>query len=179
MKNTIKTFIGLFLLCLAFSCSNDTENLVLEESTTKDSTPQAERGSYWDGIIATDKTGGGYTFVADTLLIKSDLEQMLRTGGVTTTLQTLSIAEKTADNDPADLGYMLIGSDNNGVSIGVMLARSGRNFIVEAGTVSSVACIGCTWGCNLSYLKFDGHKYAYCNANGCGANCYKSEASFN
>jgi len=180
-KTTLQIAACLLFIIFIGSCSNDDTSIVSDTATEDDFTTAA-RSTLWDGIIGTDNGAGVYQITADQTAIKADFEDVLKSEGTSTTLQTLQIVKKVATNDPADSGFMLIGGDNAGISIGVMLEEKvGGNLYLEnplGGVANSTSCRGCTTGCNLEYIKLSGRKVAYCNENGCGEFCEKTETSF-
>lgn len=140
----------------------------------------ARGGSVWDGPIGKDYGDGVYVVTADEQMLIDDLQKVLRKEGYPAELRILEIVKKTASNDPNDEGFMLIGSDLQGTSIGVWLELSQSTnsftFVRQPGLSTSTTCTGCTSGCNLQYLTIDGKKVAYCNENGCTYDCEKSES---
>jgi len=184
-KNLLKSIACAFAVVLMASCSiEETDTIVPQNpqaSSVKDpgtdgATPSTARGDIWAGTIATIDAGGNITFTVDTDLIIDDFNVSLRAQGIQTQVTTLNIEKKFATNEPSVEAYMLIGSDTKGTSIGVMLQRGGSNFNLdtEAGD-KNVSCRGCATGCNMSFLIVSGHRYPYCNENGCGAFCERRE----
>lgn len=174
-KTFFKSIFSLFLLvAVVIACSDDTAMHELNNENNTNTT-QAEfeaRGSYWDGIIAYDRGNGNYEFAVDPQLLMDDMEDSLADKGITTTLLSLTIVEKTATNDPNNHGHMLIGTDHAGVSIGYILELENSAFRIGkslgSGTDKGISCKGCTDGCNIMYFTHaDGTKSPYCNENGC------------
>src|SRR5690606_40385058 len=104
--------------------------------------------------------------------------------GIQTSLRTLVIDERAALNDPSDSAFVLIGSDNDGISIGVFMEKSYSEphnsfvFTVDRSLdFIRTTCKGCAQGCNLQYLTIDGKKIPICNENGCYYNCEKIQTS--
>jgi len=176
MKKTILKSLALLLfIAIIGSCSNE-ENI--DSSASKSNL--AARASVWDGPIGVYKGKNKYQITADTSVIIADFENTLEASGNKTTLQTLDIVKKAAVNDDTSEAYMLVASDNAGTSIGVMLLIKSNNFYFDGGGSgggTTTICRGCATGCNLSYLLVDGKKFPYCNENGCGEYCTKSEVS--
>ena len=184
-KNLLKSIACAFAVVLMASCSTEETDTIVPQnpqaSSVKDSgtdgvTPSTARGSVWAGTIATLDAAGNATFTVDPELIIDDFNVSLRAQGVQAQVTTVAIEEKTATNDPTVKAYMVIGSDGNGTSIGAMLQRGGNGLSLdsEAGD-KNVSCRGCATGCNMSFLIVSGHKYPYCNENGCGAFCERRE----
>ena len=181
-KITLKIVACLLFIAFLGACSNE-DNNIIEDTATGHAFATAARSSLWDGIIGTSNGNSTYIITADRSAILADFEDVLRTEGTATSLQSLQIIKKVATNDPTDSAFMLIGTDNIGISIGVMLSLDNGKFYLAnpspgAGAASSVSCRGCTTGCNLEYVKMSGKKVPYCNENGCGEFCTKSETSF-
>lgn len=174
-----KYLLLLAILPMAFtSCSTD-ETLTTDNPGNQHS---ALRAGYWNGVIAIENPNGSFQFNVNPQLLKADLEEQLRIQGDTTTLETIAVVGKNATNDGTN-GYMLISSDNRGLSIGVMLAKSASNelkldFRLEDPDPSTISCRGCATGCNLEYLNMPGGKVPYCNSNGCGEFCQTKHTSF-
>jgi len=180
-NNLLKTFACAFAVVLMASCSTEETDTIMPQASVKDQganggTPSTARGSIWAGTLATIDAAGHITFVVDPELIIDDFNVSLREQGVPTQVTTVAIHEKIASNDPNVKAYMLIGSDNNGTSIGVMLQRGGYDISVDTEDGDkNVSCRGCATGCNMSFLIVSGHKYPVCNTNGCGAFCERRE----
>lgn len=178
-KNLLKALTALFAIGMIISCSTDAEN----DTTVNEglSAPSTLRGgvSVWDDVIGKDWGEGMYVITADEQEILADLQTIIEKEGHTAELRSLEIVKKTATNDPSDEGYMLIGSDNQGTSIGVWMQLQGNEFslVRQPGLSTSTTCTGCATGCNLQYLTIDGKKVAYCNENGCRFDCEKSESN--
>lgn len=182
-KIILKSLACLFALALMVSCSNDETDTVVPKSSAAATavTPSTARGSFWDGTLGVLDSNGNPQLTVDPSLVIADFEATLQKEGNDTDLITVSIEKKYPTNSTSlDPGYMLIGSDGKGTSIGLMLTLAGTSFTLGGGDeTTSVSCRGCATGCNLSFLLVDGHKYPYCNENGCGEFCTKSESSFN
>ncbi|TRW26407.1 hypothetical protein FMM05_03235 [Flavobacterium zepuense] len=184
-KNLLKTLACAFAIALMASCSTEETDTIVPQSpqstSVKDSgtdgvTPSTARGDVWAGTIATIDANGNVTFSVDPELLIDDLNVSLRQQGVQAEVTTVAIEEKTATNDPSVKAYMVIGSDGNGTSIGVLLQRGGSSLSVDSEEGDkNVSCRGCATGCNMSFLIVSGHKYPYCNENGCGAFCERKE----
>lgn len=185
MKNSLLKLASLFTIILtATACSNDatiqdepsSANVLSEESQYN----EKSREYYWQGTIG-EVIDGNFVITADEALLKADLEEVLANEGRPTTLQELYIEGQVADNDPLDKGYFLLGVDKAGITIGLMLERTGSAFqlMTDNGFTNTVTCEGCVSGCNLRYLNIDGKKVPYCQENGCSEyDCSKSESSF-
>lgn len=177
----LKGFTCLCLLATLASCTND-ETLMPDPAAAAVAVPETEgataaRGDVWSGTLAIMNADGKPEFVVDQQLLIADLENILALEGNNVKLTTLVIEKKLATNDLSDEAYMLVGYDGAGTSIGVMLEYAANDFSLGSGTAPlTVSCRGCASGCNLSFLKVDGHKFPYCNENGCGVYCSKSES---
>jgi hypothetical protein len=174
-----KYLLLLVFTCLALtSCSTD-ETITLADEGNGHS---ALRGNYWDGVIGFDNGGGNYQFAVSPQVLMSDLEEQLRVMGDSVVLHSIAIVDKKAANDNTN-GYMLVASDNEGTSIGLMLIKGAdQAFRADKGIEgdpdpSTISCRGCATGCNLEYLNMPGGKYPYCNTNGCGDFCQTKYAS--
>ena len=172
-KGTLKQVqLLLLLLLVTVSCSTEDTTISSGERNLKNNdvaTAAAEQSSYWDGAIAEEKNGD-YTFIADTLLIKNDLEVVLHDMGFQTNLQELAIVDKVATNDSSSITPFLIGKDNNGITIARVLEKRGATLYVErtdSGFMVNITCTGCIDGCNIDYLNINGKSVPYCNENGC------------
>ncbi|MFP9112629.1 hypothetical protein ACLI1A_01720 [Flavobacterium sp. RHBU_3] len=175
-KNLLTTAFVLLLVAFVGSCSSD-ETLV--QDTSNDSSLTA-RGSFWGGKLANVNSDGTTTFTVDPSSIKADLEELMASNNQATTLQTVFITKKVNVNDSNDFTYALIGSDNVGTSIGVMLSESGGGLYFQGsdglgfqGSLSGTTCRGCSFGCFLEYVMIQGKKAFYCNSAGCGEFCEK------
>lgn len=181
MKNTLlKSLSCLFILTVSLvACTEDSTSREFNE--TQKELQTAARGDYWQGIIGYDMGHGVYQLDVDPQLLMNDLEDILTKEGNATTLTAIEIVEKTASNDPADTGYMLIANDGAGKSIGVMLEKKNMAFRLSENLENpkTISCSGCTDGCFLQYFNIDGKKVPYCNSAGCGYDCRKTETSFN
>lgn len=178
-KNLLKALSALFAIGMIISCSSDAENDTTVNEGLSATAASTARGSVWSGVIGEDWGDGRYVVTANEELILADLQEIIRKEGHTSTLKNLEIVQKTAANDPSDIGYMLIGSDNEGTSIGVWMQLSQQSqftMVRQPGLSTSTTCTGCATGCNLQYLTIDGKKVAYCNENGCVYDCEKSES---
>lgn len=177
-KNLLKALSALFAIGMIISCSSDAENDNVNTPSSASSASTARGGSVWSEVIGKDWGNGQYVITADENAILADLQVIIRKEGHLAELRSLEIVQKTATNDPADVGYMLIGSDNQGTSIGVWMELQNDSFtlIRQPGLSTSTTCTGCATGCNLQYLTIDGKKVAYCNENGCIYDCEKSES---
>lgn len=184
-RRLLKTTMAICILALTTSCTEDAANdYKNSESTNIDGDytafEKSSRPDYWDGVIGED-INGTYVITIDETLVKKDLEEALKRTGKTTTLQTVEIVSKTASNDGSDIAFFLIGYDNKGITISLMLDKRNNTFLLynNNGFVKTVTCEGCISGCNLQYLKVNGQRVAYCNENGCVYDCSKTESEFN
>lgn len=177
-KNLLQLLSALFAIGMIISCSSDAENDTTVNEGLSASTVSTARGSVWDGVIGEDWGNGRYVVTANEELILTDLQEIIEKEGHTAVLRNLEIVQKVATNDSGDRGFMLIGSDNQGTSIGVWMELQNNNFTLvrQPGLSTSTTCTGCATGCNLQYLTIDGKKVAYCNENGCIYDCEKSES---
>ena len=181
MKKLLQ-FLSMLLVCVVFtSCTEEPNASVQMNDDASDFV--AKTTTPWDGIIGVEKDGK-FEITADQNFLKADLEKTLQDQGTPTRLVTLSINQKTATNNSSDVGYMLIGSDNNGISIGVFLEKSfsqpnnSHVFTIDrTSNFTRTSCRGCAQGCNLQYMTIDGKRIPYCNENGCYYNCDKVETS--
>lgn len=178
MNKYLRNFIGFSMLLLSLvSCNTD-------ETSTADIEQKNLSGlksGNWDGVIATELKSGGFEFNVAPEVLMHDLEVHLSQNGDDVDLQSISIERKAATNDPKEFGYMLIATDGNGVSVGIMLVRDetkdgGRDFSTDPDP-STITCRGCATGCNLEHLNMPGGKVPYCNSNGCGDFCQTKYAS--
>jgi hypothetical protein len=179
MKKILLQLSAFILIATSLtSCSGD-DTVIQEEQNTH----SFARGSYWDGTLGLDMGYGNYQITADPALLLADLEEQLRIGGDTVTLQRVRIVKKIATNDANDSAYMLTASDNISTTIGIMLSKSvDGKFQLQRDPEGiedpkTVSCRGCNTGCNLEYLNMPGGKLPYCNENGCGPLCTKIETS--
>lgn len=182
MKNNIIKSLALLLLIFTASCTEESDTVQMNDSASEDLTGKSGNGSVWESVIGAVQDGE-YVIVADREVLKLELENILKREDNATEITSLEIVEKAATNDPADIGYMLIGSGDGEISIGVPLSMDASSpmtpiLIVDPGLFKSVTCRGCAQGCNLEYLIDRGKKYPYCNENGCYYNCKKTESSF-
>lgn len=181
MKKIILTSIYSLLLAVVFTgCSSDANSPqdFNNEEANSATLEDENRGAHWNGVIGIAQNGT-FEITADATLLKRDLEDILKMQGYGTTLTGLEIVEKTASNDPSNIGYFLVGSNGAGTSIGVLLARESNTFVLDKSSiVKAISCRGCHDGCNLSYVTMAGKKVAYCNENGCVYHCEKNESSF-
>lgn len=175
MKKNILKSLTLLLLIFTASCSDDTEAVIMNDEAAQEFTKKNGTESVWDGVIGEERDGA-YEITADINVLKQSLEDILKIQESPTTLTSLSIQEKISVNDPSVTNYMLIGSDGNGISIGVPLTKSVINGFTPVFNASnnlrvSISCRGCAEGCNLQYMTIHGKHYPYCNENGCYYNC--------
>ncbi|KGO94157.1 hypothetical protein [Flavobacterium subsaxonicum] len=180
MKKTIlKSLAGLFTILLMVSCSTEEtsvmpdENAAVTTSAAPSSNQLTARGSFWSGKIAEIDANGNAQFVINPQLIIDDFEAQLRDKGAFTDLTSVVIEKQAADNDPSDVGYIVIATDGNGFSMGTILERTG--YSLSDGDGTTVGCRGCVDGCNLRYLLVDGHKFPYCREGNCGADCVRED----
>jgi hypothetical protein len=165
----------LALSMFAASCSEESATDFNATETSSKSSLTA-RGAVWDGEIGVD-VGGVYKITADQEALKADLDAIWKREGKNTSVQTLEIVKLTASDNPADSGFMLVGTDAARTSIGVWLVRSNNSFLNDDSFQVSTSCEGCAQGCNLTYLTLNGKKVAFCNENGCTYDCTKTESS--
>lgn len=181
-KNLLTTAFAVLLAILMGSCSSD-ETLVQNttQSAAANNSSLTARGSFWGGRLAVVNSDGSTTFTVDPNSIKADLEELMANNNQATTLQTVFITKKININDSNDSTYVLIGGDNVGTSIGVMLSQSNGGLYFESsdglgfeGSLSGTTCRGCSFGCFLEYVKIQGKKAFYCDSAGCGEFCTKN-----
>jgi len=178
MKRNILTLSAFFVLSILFtSCSG--EDTYVDEPANAHS---SARGSYWNGVLGVDHGNDNYEITADKSVLMNDLETMLKNQGDTVTLHSIAIVNKKASNDINDHAYMLVATDDLGVSVGIMLARGAdatfkalRQEDNQFANPKTVVCKGCSTGCKLEYLNMPGGKFPYCNESGCGPLCSKKE----
>ncbi len=173
-KLLLKSAIFIAVLVTVISCSTDAESVTVNETVSN----KTKRSTLWDGVIG-KALGTKYTVTANRAILINDLEQVLRSQGDTITIETLQIVQKTPINNPFERGYMLVGSDTRGTSIGVFLLLSQQNeftMLRQRDMATATTCRGCATGCNLQYLTIDGKKVAYCNENGCVYDCEKTDS---
>lgn len=180
MKRIILNCAACLLLITAIVACSSESTVDLTTDTTAVAPERESRSNAWDGIIGEDKGNDVYEITADKQALLADLQANIdkETAGSPVTLETLDIVKKNALNDSGDTGYMLIATDNRGVSIGVMLSKQIGSFKLDNNQFqapTTVSCWGCTHGCNLQYLYIDGKKIPICNENGCGSDCVKKE----
>lgn len=174
MKKILLTTISCMALLLIASCSEDTE---ISTQTDNTSAEFLNRGSNdWGGEIGIERDGR-YYITADEAALRADLEEILSQQGITTTLEELTIVEKRLVNSPFEVAYVLLGVDLQNRSVGVQLTKQLSKFVLSELEPVATSCSGCPTGCNLSYLLIDGKKVPYCNENGCGLDCTKSETN--
>jgi len=170
-KNILK---GLFcVLFIAFIASCSTED---NESQQTNASAQA-KSNVLHGRIGINNHGAPQ-LTANKALLMAQLEQLAAKNGTIVKLTNVEIVQKTATNDTTDTGYVLIGSDPDGASVAMGLDDgTGGGFYLDpsAGGGTIVVCKGCATGCNLEYLLVGKNKLYYCNSNGCGVYCTKSE----
>ena len=181
MKKSILQFLSLFVCVIFTACTEEPNASVQMNDEASDLV--AKSSTPWDGIIGIEKDGK-FEIVADQNFLKADLEKTLQDQGTPARLTYLAIEEKIATNNPSDRGYMLIGGDANGTSIGVFLEKNfsqphnSHVFTIDRSSgLTRTSCRGCAQGCNLQYLTIDGKKIPICNENGCMYNCEKIETS--
>lgn len=174
-------FLGVLIGCTEDAATDSINDNATEFNTNNAAAyEKSSRPDYWDGVIG-EEVGGDYIITVDEELIKKDFEDALMRANKTTTIENVAIVAKTASNDDNDKAHFLIGTDNKGLTIGLMLSKTGSSFILfkDNGFVKTVTCEGCISGCNLQYLTVNGQRVAYCNENGCVYNCSKTESEFN
>lgn len=175
MKKNILKSLTLLLLIFAASCTDDTEAVTMNDEAAQEFAKKNGTGSEWDGVVGIERDGA-YEITADVNFLKQSLEDILKIQEIPTTLTSLSIQEKISVNDSSVTNYMLIGSDGNGISIGVPITKNTTNgftpvFYASSDFRVSISCRGCAEGCNLQYMTIHGKHYPYCNENGCYYNC--------
>jgi hypothetical protein len=178
MKKYLRGLLA-FTFASAMLTSCNTEDTSMADVSTK--SPVGLKSGNWDGVIATENPDGTFEFKVDKELLMRDLEvQLSDQGDEGVDLQTITIQKKAAANDAKEMGYMLIASDGQGVSIGLMLTQSKTKDDYDLGTdpdPSTITCRGCATGCNLEHLNMPGGKVPYCNTNGCGDFCQTKYAT--
>jgi hypothetical protein len=176
MKKIILTLCAVSMF-FAVGCSSEEDATNFNETTEQTNLdPKAARGTAWNGEIGIEDNGV-FKITADEAALKADLTATLQKEGYNTTVQTLAITKLAATNTTGDSGFMLIGSDGIRTSIGVWLVKGGSQFTMDTSFTNSTTCTGCAQGCNLSYVRIDGQRVAYCAENGCTYDCTKSESS--
>ncbi|RZJ64097.1 MAG: hypothetical protein EOO45_19245, partial [Flavobacterium sp.] len=169
MKKIILTAISCMLLALT-SCSEDTTTFSDTQESTNGISGNAYRSGLLNGVVG-EVINGEMVVTADKAVLLKDFEEMLYADGISTTLKTIEIVKKVAENDESDSAFMLVASDKDGLSIGLWLTLNNNMFSRDrdlgTGDGTGTVCRGCATGCNLSYLKIDGKRIAYCNENGC------------
>lgn len=177
MKNTLlKITAVLAVIFLMGACSTD------EASVKNEQTGVAlAKSSLWEGQIGTVNSSGQVKFAVNKTILLADFESILADQGIPTDLTEINFELKKNQTDPYDQAYVLIGSNNAGTSIGVMLNLVGTGLYLDnpvfgdGGSFASTTCRGCATGCNLSFIRLQGKKVFYCNENGCGEFCTKKE----
>lgn len=171
-KNILKGLFCILFIAFIASCSS-------EDNDIQQSAPSAQAQSNGlRGRIGINNNGTAKLTANKDLLI-AQLEQLAAGNGNVVHLTNVEIVQKTATNDKTATGYVLIGSDPEGGSVAMPLGlESGDGFYLDpnaggGGTV--VVCKGCASGCNLEYLLVGKNKFYYCNSNGCGVYCTKTE----
>lgn len=189
MKNKLlKSLLIVAVIALVGACSSEDTVVNNTEYTNGVKPVTAARGSFWGDKLGVINADGTATLTVDEALVKSDFEQILRAEGEGSAVQSVWIERKVNANDPSDFTYALIGSALSGTSVGVLLSGSakGENLYLEnpnpnpgspTDGATSVSCRGCAYGCHLSYVKIQGHKVFYCDEDGCGDFCTKTETS--
>lgn len=179
MKRILLQSLSLLLVILtATSCSEENEPVQMNNA----SEAALKSGSdVWSGVIGVEKSGV-YEIVADRAALIADLESILLKEEGNIKLTSLEIVEKIAENDPKDIGYMIIGSNGDGVSIGIMMAKiyslphNSNIFILDSSSsFRSTSCWGCSRGCFLKYYNIEGERVPYCDEGVCGNFCTKKE----
>ncbi|MEE1897745.1 hypothetical protein GN157_02835 [Flavobacterium rakeshii] len=169
------TLLGLLFLfvSLAFvSCSDDNSNVDMNNGDT--SVNLKSRSSIWGGPLVTIQNGQAVLAVAESDMLIA-FNEYFKSEGYTDQVQNISIVKKTADNDPGESRYFLVGStglraDGRAVSANVMLS-SDRFGSVELGTDPNMEfvafCIGCPNGCHIRFIKHAGKLIPYCDEGPC------------
>lgn len=173
----------LLLVAFTAACSNEESSIIPTEKDNAALLRTGRTSPFWTGQIGRVMPDGSALLVVPEAQAKAELEYLLADQGMNTRLSYVTIEKKLDVNNDRDFTYALIGSDNTGLSVGVMLSANanGSLFYFDpnigggsgGGHVTNVACRGCGTGCNLQYVKLDGKKIFYCNENGCGDWCEK------
>jgi hypothetical protein len=184
MKKNILKSLCLFFVMLATVACSDESNDAVQMNDASDFTVKSTEGDVWEGVIGVVNGKNFEVLPEKREAIIADLESILaREGGDNVKLATLEIVEKVATNVPGDLGYMIIGSNNDGISIGKMVAKSLSQdnntyvFTLIGGSSGSIStsCWGCARGCFLRHYRIDGKFIPYCEEGVCGNFCTKKE----
>lgn len=180
-KNIFKSLACILLLTLAWSCS--TENDV--QMQPSDSQIQLKGGSLLDGIIGEDLGNGVYRITVNEADLLEEIERLsVEDGNPLAKFQFVEIAKRTAVNNPAVEGFVLLAgtghsAGSDAITMSFNLVTSPFGFGLEspstgAGGGSRTSCRGCGSGCFLEYYEIDGHFLAYCDAASCGWNCTRT-----
>ena len=166
-----------FLLFVAFVASCSSEDNDMQRDT---SNAQAE-ATVLRGRLGVERNGIA-VLTADKVMLIKKLEAAALKGGDKISLTNIEIVRKTATNDGRVTLYMIVGTDDEGVSVGMPVAHKRDGFYFDPiagggndGGTTTVVCRGCATGCNLEFLLVQGKKLPYCNENGCGVYCTKKE----
>lgn len=184
MKKNLLKSLCLFLVMLATVSCSDESNDAVQMNNASDFNVKNTEKDVWEGVIGV-VNGKNFEILPEKRdAIIAEFESILSSeGGDNVKLATLEIVEKPSTNSPGDLGYMIIGSNNDGISIGKMVEKSfseDRNAFVftlfggASGRVST-SCWGCSRGCFLRHYRIDGQFIPYCDEGVCGYFCTKKE----
>jgi len=182
-KNVLKSLACLMLICMAWSCSSESETVMSNQETTARDFREKSGESIWDGEIGIVDEDGNFVITANQAVLYNEFAGMLEQKGNFTKLSSLNIQSRIADNDPSETGYFLIASgvdeDNMATSIGVMLTNMSGFFYLGTpspeGDPLDVSCRGCGMGCFLKFYIIGKARVPYCDSAGCGPICEKQE----
>lgn len=171
-KNILKGLFCILFIAFIASCSSE------DNDTQQGNASVQTQSNILHGRIGINKQGTPQ-LTANKDLLMAQLEDLAAKNGNIVHLTNIEIVQKTATNDKTDTGYVLIGSDPDGgsVAMGLDSGTGGDGFYLDPSTGGGtvVVCKGCASGCNLEYLLVGKNKFYYCNSNGCGVYCTKTE----